>query len=326
MNVTFTTIHGMVQLPPMDARIIPPAEELSVAIPKLQTCPILPPSPQSLPDTPHPGTPSISSPSTRRRRRCSSSSKGHPSQQNATQQPYTNSCVIFSPRPFESLYIERAYLASFLQQQAGKVAELMRQYCAVELQLQNLVGDNGRRKLKKQLTLFKSRVNQAAEQEKAIFSRLGELYVEIQSQETWAHAYTAESPSVASSVCFNPVSYGLPTPLTLMNGNSEHFAPMGYFGDVPQVYEPSYLQQEPTIYGLETVDEVGEELLFGAESSCDSVEFETIPTTPTDVEVPFVQEKDYGSELGEELNDGQFLAVRERRLSLPCIHNVWPEL
>ncbi|KAF9763829.1 hypothetical protein IL306_002998 [Fusarium sp. DS 682] len=270
MNTTFTRIHGMVQLPPMDARITLPPKELSVAIPKLQTCPILPPSPQSLPDTPHPETPSVSSPSTRRRRRRSSSSKGRPLQQNATQQPYTNSRLIFSPRPFESLYIERAYLASSLQQQAGKAAELMRQYCAVELQLQNLIGDNGRRKLKKQLALLKSRVNQAAEQEKAIFSRLGELYVEIQSRETWAQAYTAESPSVASFVCFSPVSYGLPTPSTPLSGNSEHFAPMGYFSDVHLAYEPSYLQQEPTMYALETLDEAGQELLFGAESSCDS--------------------------------------------------------
>ncbi|KAG7411370.1 hypothetical protein LZL87_003029 [Fusarium oxysporum] len=325
MNTAFTTIHSMVQLPPMDARITPPPEELNIAILKLQKCPILPPSPQSLPDTPYPDTPSVCSPSSRRRRRRSSSSKNRLTRESVNQQPYTNSRLIFSPRSFESLYIDRAYLTSCLQQQAGRAADFMRQYCAVELQLQNLVGDNGRRKLRKQLALLKSKVNQAAEQEKAIFSRLGELYVEIQSRETWAQTWTVESPSVASSVCFSPVSYGFTTPLTPLSGTSEHFAPMGYFGDMPQVYEPPYIHQEPTSYGLETVDEAAEDI-FGPESSCDSAESETTPATPTDVVAPFVQEKDYGSELGEELSEERFVALRERRLSLPCFHNAWPEV
>ncbi|KAF4948287.1 hypothetical protein FGADI_9759 [Fusarium gaditjirri] len=307
----------------MDARITPPPEELKNAIPKLQTCPILPASPQSLPDTPDPDTHSVCSPSSRRRRRRSSSSKNRATRESVNQQPYTNSRLIFLPRPFESLYIDRAYLTSCLQQQAGRAADLMRQYCVVELQLQNLTGDSGRRKLKKQLALLKSKVNQAAEQEKAIFSRLGELYVEIQSRETWAQTWTVESPSATSSICFSPVSYGFTTPLTPLSGTSEHFSPMGYFGDVHQVYEPPYVHQEPTFYGLETVDEAAEDI-FGLESTCDTAESETTPATPTDVMAPFVQEKDYGSEFGEELSDERFVALRERRLSLPCLHNAWP--
>ncbi|KAF5550522.1 hypothetical protein FPHYL_9346 [Fusarium phyllophilum] len=295
MKTTFTTTHTMVQLPPMDARITPPPEELNIAIPKLHTCPILPPSPQSLPDTPHPDTPSVCSSSSRRRRRRSSSSKSRPTPESVNQQPYANSY-------------------------------LMAQYCAVDAQLHNLVGDNGRRKLRKQLALLKSKANQAAEQEKAIFSRLGELFVEIRSRETWAKTWTVESPSVASSVCFSPVSYGVTTPLTPLSGTSEHFAPMGYFGDVHQAYEPPYIHQEPTPYGLETVDEAAEDI-FGPDSSCDSAESETTPATPTDVVAPpFVQEKDYGSELGEELSEERFIALRERRLSLPCLHNAWPEV
>ncbi|CVL00920.1 uncharacterized protein FMAN_10179 [Fusarium mangiferae] len=325
MNTTFTKAHSMVQLPPMDARITPPPEELNIAIPKLQACPILPLSPQSLPDTPHPDTPSVCSSSSRRRRRRSSSSKSRPTPESVNQQPYANSRLIFSPRPFEDLYIDRAYLISCLQQQACRATELMTQYGTVEAQLRSLVGDNGRRRLRKQLALLKSKANQAAEQEKAIFSRLGELFVEIRSRETWAKTWTVESPSVASSVCFSPVSYGFTTPLTPLSGNSEHFAPMGYFGDAQQAYEPPYIQQEPTPYGLETVDETAEDI-FGLESSCDSAESETTPVTPTDVVAPFVQEKDYGSELGEELSEERFVALRERRLSLPCLHNAWPEV
>ncbi|KAF4973646.1 hypothetical protein FSARC_124 [Fusarium sarcochroum] len=326
MNATFATIHGMVQLPPMDARITPPPEELSLVIPKLQTCPVLPPSPKSLPGTPYPDTPSVSSQSPRKKqRRRSSSSRNRPPHVDVRQQPQINSRLIFSPRPFESLYVERAYLASSLQQQAARAAELMREYCAVDLQLQNLDGVNGRRKLKKQLSLLKSKVNQAAEQEKAIFSRLGELYVEIQSRETWAQTWTVESPSVATPIGFSPVSYSLSTPTTPLSGSSADFVPMSYFGNLQPVTEPAYLQQEPTVYGLETVDEAGEDLLYGPDSGCESVESETTPATPVDVEIPSVEKNMCGSEMGEEFGDVPFIAVRERRFSLPCIQSAWPE-
>ncbi|KAM0562406.1 hypothetical protein ACHAPJ_002096 [Fusarium lateritium] len=326
MNASFATIHGMVQLPPMDARITPPPEELNLVLPKLQTCPVLPPSPKSLPDTPYPDTPSTSNPSPRKRqRRRSSSSRNRPPRVDVRQQPHANSRLIFSPRPFESLYIERAYLANSLQQQAARAAELMRQYCAVDLQLQNLDGDNGRRKLKKQLSLLKSKVNQAAEQEKVIFSRLGELYVEIQSRETWAQAWTVDSPSVSTPLGYSPVSCSLSTPTTPLSGSSADFIPMSYFGTLQPVTEPAYPQHESTMYGLETVDEAGEDLLYGPDSGCESVESETTPATPVAVETPFVEKKMCGSEMGEEIDDAPFMAARERRLSLPSIQNVWPE-
>ncbi|KAM0346638.1 hypothetical protein ACHAPU_005350 [Fusarium lateritium] len=310
----------------MDARITPPPEELSVFIPKLQTCPVLPLSPRSLPDTPHPGTPSVSSSSQRKkRRRRSSSSRGGSSKTDSKQQAQVNSSLLFSPRPFESLYIERAYLATSLQQQAGQAAQLMRQHCAVEFQLQNLVGDNGRRKLRKQLSLLKSRINQAAEQERAIFSRLGELYVEIQSRETWAQAWTVDSPSVSTPLYFSPVSCGFPTPTSPLGGTSADFTPMSYFGDFHQVAEPAYLQ-EPAMYGLETVHEAGEDVLYDPIPCGKSVESEINPTTPVTIEVLFAEEKDCDSEMESISNDDRCMAVRERRLSLPCLHNAWPEV
>lgn len=309
----------------MDARITPPPEELNVVIPKLQAFPVLPLSPKSLPDTPHPDTSSVSSPSPRKKhRRRSSGSRNRTSKADTKQQAQVNSSLLFSPRPFESLYIERAYLATSLQQQAGRAAELMRQYCAVELQLQNLVGDNGRRKLRKQLSLLKSRVYQAAEQEKAVFSRLGELYVEIQSRETWAQAWTVDSSSVSTPLYFSPVACSFPTPTSPLGGNSADFTPMGYFSDFHQVAEPAYFHQEPTMYGLETVDEASEDLLYDPASSGESVESETTPATPVTAEVPFVEEKnECVPEMAEDLGDGRCMAVRERRLSLPCLHSAW---
>lgn len=325
MSTTFTSLHGMMQLPPMDARITPPPEELNVVIPKLQTFPVLPLSPASLPDTPHRDTSSVASPSPRKKqRRRSSDSRNRTSKADTKQQAQVNPSLLFSPRPFESLYIERAYLATSLQQQAGRAAEFMRQYCAVELQLQSLVGDNGRRKLRKQLSLLKSRVNQAAEQEKVIFSRLGELYVEIQSRETWAQAWSVDSSSVSTPLYFSPVSCSFPTPTSPLGGASADFTPMGYFSDFHQVTEPAYFHQEPATYGLETVDEAGEDPVCDSTSNGESVESETIPATPLTADVPSVDEKnEYVPEMEKNPIDGRSMAVRERRLSLPCLHNAW---
>ncbi|KIL95381.1 hypothetical protein FAVG1_00118 [Fusarium avenaceum] len=325
MSATITSLHGMMQLPPMDVRITPPPEELNVVIPKLQTFPVLPLSPASLPDTPHTDTSSVASPSPRKKRRRSSGSRNHTSKADTKQQAQVNSSLLFSPRPFEGLYIERAYLATSLQQQAGRAAGLMRQYCAVELQLQSLVGgDNGRRKLRKQLSLLKSRVNQAAEQEKVIFSRLGELYVEIQSRETWAQAWSVDSSSVSTPLYFSPVSCSFPTPTSPLGGASADFTPMGYFSDFHQVTKPAYFHQEPAMYGLETVDEAGEDLLYDPTSSGESVESETTPAPPLTADIPSVEEKNE-CVLETEKNpiDGRSMSVRERRLSLPCLHNAW---
>lgn len=326
MNSTVTQGHGIVQLPPMDARITPPPEELNVVIPKLQTYPVFPPSPKSLPDTPYPETPSITSPSPRKRqRRRSSSSRSRSSRSDAKLQPRANSHLLFEPRAFEDLYIERAYLAYSLQQQGFRTSDLMRKYCETEQQLRNLDDNQGRRSLRKQLSLLKCKMSQAAEQEKAIFSRLGDLYVEIQSREMRAQSWTLSSPSVASS-CFSPDSSGFPTPTAPFVGSSADFVPMGYFNNSHHSAGPSYTQPEPEVYGLETVDEAAEDILCGPDSSCASIESETTPGTPFASALPFPKEKnDCGTDFGDELDDTRFLVARERRMSLPCLRHAWPE-
>ncbi|RGP63312.1 hypothetical protein FSPOR_8680 [Fusarium sporotrichioides] len=328
MNTTFTQVHGMIQLPPMDARITPPLEELNVVIPKLQTCHILPPSPKSLPGTPYPETPSTSNPFPRKRqRRRSSSSRSRPSKPDAKQQPQANSRLLFEPRPFENLYTDQAYLTSIFQQQASRASDLMRRYCAVEQQLRNLDGDQGRRKLRKQLSLLKSKMSQAVEQEKIISSRLFDLYVEMQSRETWSQAWTATSPSVESPYCFGPGSYSFSAPTTPLVGSSADFVPMGYFDDFHQTTGPFYASPELALCGLETVDEAAEDLLYGPDSSSASIESETTPATPIAAELPFAEEKnECGSEVGDELDDSRFMVARERRMSLPCLRHTWPEV
>ncbi|KAF4979749.1 hypothetical protein FZEAL_4106 [Fusarium zealandicum] len=336
MNSTITTAHSMMQVPPMDARITPPPEELNIVIPKRQTCPALPESPKSMPDTPQSGFVSASSPSTRKRqRRRSSSSRCRPPKVDVKQQPYSNSNIIFSPRPYENLYVERAYLAGGLQQQSVRAADLIRQYSAVDLQLLNLGGATGQRRLRKQLGLLKSKIHEAVEQEKAIFVRLGELYVEIQSRETWAqtgyqHGWAIDSPSVETPSVYDPMSamfYGLPTPTTPLNAACADFVPMCYFGGLQQIADPSLYQHEPvdTGYGLDTVEEAGEDILYGPDSGCESVESETTPATPVAADAPVAATDECGMGVGEAFEDDRVMAIRERRFSLPCLQTAWPE-
>ncbi|RSL50155.1 hypothetical protein CEP53_008894 [Fusarium sp. AF-6] len=327
MNTTFSTVHNMVQLPPIAARITPPPEELNIIIPKPETRLVIPASPGCITQTPSGVT---ASPSTRRRnRRRSSSSHVRPPRVDVRSVPYNNSHLIFSPRPYESLYVERAYLTSALQQHSSRAANLMRQYSIVESQLQSLPGDKGRRRLRKQLGLLKSRINEAFEQERAIFSRLTELYMEIESRESWMQigyqqqqAWSIDSPSVGTPSVYSPMSYSLPTPTTPLNGACAEFVPMGYFGDAHQLPE-SLLGQEETKagLGLETVDEAGEDLLCRPDSPCESVESDRTPTTPAAADAPSVEATD----LEEASGNVWAMAIRKRRFSLPCLQNAWPE-
>lgn len=210
----------------------------------------------------------------------------------------------------------------------------MRQYSIVESQLQGLPGDKGRRKLRKQLGLLKSKINEAFEQERAIFSRLTELYMEIQSRESWMQigyqqqqVWSMDSPSVGtpsvySPMSYSPMSYSLPTPTTPLNGACAEFIPMGYFGDVHHLPESSLGQEEAKAsLGLETVDEAGEDLLCRPDSPCESVESDTTPATPVAVDAPIIEATD----LEEASGHVRTMAIRKRRFSLPCLQNAWPE-
>ncbi|KAM5345286.1 hypothetical protein ACJ41O_011148 [Fusarium nematophilum] len=335
MDTTFSTIHNLVQLPPIDARITPPPEELNIVIPKPETCPPLPGSPRSMPDTPRPDVSSAASLSIPKKQRRPSGSRSRPPRVDVRQQPSTNNSHVFSPRPYENLYAEQAYLAASLLQQSARAADMMRQYSAVDSQLQSLDGDKGRRRLRKQLGLLRSRINAAVEQQQAIFIRLGEVFVEIQSREAQAahnQAWSIESPSVGTPSVYSamsPMSYGPPTPTTPLNGASMGLIPEGYFGDYQQFVGPSFCQQEPgaeTNYGLETVHEAGEDLPCGPNSGgCESLESDTTPAAPATADAPVPEATECGADIMDALGDARVMGIRERRLSLPCLQNAWPE-
>lgn len=84
------------------------------------------------------------------------------------------------------MYAEQAYLAASLQEQSSKANELLRQYTLLEDELQGMPASRQRRRLRKRLHLVWSQLNRAAEQEKAISVRLGEVYMEVHSRDAWA--------------------------------------------------------------------------------------------------------------------------------------------
>lgn len=325
MEPCLPKLHA-IQLPPMDARITPPPEEMS-PISSANTLSLVSDFPEGMSESTHSGASTPNTLSKKRSRRRTSSSDSRPQLRVLKPLPQQNTNLVFSPRPYENVYHERAYLTGSLQDHSSRAAGLIREYSSIQARLGPLETGKERRRLKKKLSLLKGKINEAVEQEKAIFVRLGELYVEVQSRETWAQAdrvthqrsyswdgYTTSTPSAYGAM--SPMSCGMPTPTTPLNAMSPAFVPGGYFGgyfgDAWQTAEPAiYHQPEVTspIMGLETVDEAGEEMLYSPGMPCEYDTMEEVQDT-------------YQRRVSCDMS---MVPMRERRLSLPCLQNVWPE-
>lgn len=90
-----------------------------------------------------------------------------------------------APRPAQDLLVERSYLVDSLASQGARAADLIQRLSVAE---QTAAAGEGGRRLRKQIALLRNRIAAAADQEKAVIVRLGELYVEMQSRERWARA------------------------------------------------------------------------------------------------------------------------------------------
>ncbi|KAF7564099.1 hypothetical protein G7046_g37 [Stylonectria norvegica] len=321
MEASRPTLHH-IHLPPMDARITPPPEEMSPVFSKDEARHQVP----ELPLTVTTPTYSVSdggstTSSTRRRhRRGTSTSRTRP-RLDVGYQPSPNAQLIFSPRPYENLYVERAYLSSSLQKHEMHRDNLMRYHISALEQMQYLETAKERKHFRKRLSLLKSKMNAAVEQQRAIFNRLGELFVEIQSRESLAQAsqqqwfnsmdsLSIDTPSAYSAM--SPWSYGMHTPITPLNAMSPEFVPQGYFGDAwpPLDAWASHSEMADSKVGLETVDEAAEDMLCssGLDSECYGE--------------GQLKKAGYMRRMSCEIES---LAIHERRLSLPCLQTVWPE-
>ncbi|POR36084.1 Uncharacterized protein TPAR_03709 [Tolypocladium paradoxum] len=238
--------------------------------------------------------------------------------------------AIFRPRPYEEIYAEQAYLTTSLQVQSTKVADLMRRYSCVEIELETMDPSKQRRRLRKQLNLLRSQINGAAEQEKAIFLRLSELYMEARSRDTLGQVHhqqrassrerkgrtesssgttnTSESPTCAQS-----------SPSTALNGAIPEFVPRSQVVEtrasiqaVPKILAsttPSATKSAGPV--LETVDESSED--FACNHGL-SYQYKTAQKMD--------EEEGCSQERVPRLGD--LRKSRENRLSLPSLESLWP--
>lgn len=97
--------------------------------------------------------------------------------------------VTISSPTMEQLGMEQAYLFSSLTSQGQRCTELMRRLTALQEKIETTDGgsisSDQRRKCRKQACLLRSKIADTGEQEKTILNRLGELHVEMQSQDRW---------------------------------------------------------------------------------------------------------------------------------------------
>lgn len=98
---------------------------------------------------------------------------------------------LLAPRPYEEIYHEQAYLATHLQQKTQRIEGLIREYSAAQAQLGRGAEGKTRRRLRKLQNLLRCKLDEASEQERAIFCRMGELYLEQTSRDTWERARIA---------------------------------------------------------------------------------------------------------------------------------------
>ncbi|KAK7415292.1 hypothetical protein QQZ08_012390 [Neonectria magnoliae] len=320
MEHNFPTLQNIAHLLPVDARITPPPEKMEVTLSTALSCAPPSESSESVSETAQSsnGATTANSSATKRHRKRPSISR---SRSDITHGVFPNNNSVFSPRPCENPYTERAYLSASLQLQSAKAADFMREYSMAEAQHQNLGAGKERRRLRKYLGLLRFKINQAVEQERAILARLGELYVEIQSLENWAWAgghgpsfadgSLSEAPSVYTAM--SPISYDMSTPISPLNATSPEFVPQGYFEGHQQLPDTQLGQQEEPADASMTLDTVMEE---GEEPSCNH----ELSHDYVDDEV--VQKTDDADHDSMPWFDAGF---RTRRLSLPCIQTAWPE-
>ncbi|KZL71275.1 pyruvate formate lyase activating enzyme [Colletotrichum tofieldiae] len=140
-----------------------------------------------------------------------------------------------SPNSYEHLYTERAYLTASLKNQGDREVDLMRKLSILQEKIDNGLPSDERRKSRKKTALLKSKIMEAAAQKKAVLLRLSDIYVELQSRETWMQIqsevyerryswWSTDSPGTAYVTTPSDVTSMIPTPLDTV---SPIFFPMG---------------------------------------------------------------------------------------------------
>ncbi|KAF4511661.1 hypothetical protein G6O67_003434 [Ophiocordyceps sinensis] len=240
----------------------------------------------------------------------------------------STSDAIFRPRPYEDIYAERAYLTVSLQVQSNKANELLRQYSWLEDEIQGLTASKQRRRLRKQLNLVRSRLGGAAEQEKAIFVRLSEVCMEVNSRDAWAQA--SRQRVQRRAVLGQPLSQaanratspdGSPRPSTHPNGQSPELTPTdpraaqqpASAQTVPEA-EPASLS--PVMVASEGASHPGNSLLHVTDGGGDKCS--------SDGRMSY-QYQEVAAQFKSWASPSSACRTgRDNRLSLPSLASIWP--
>ncbi|OAA36747.1 hypothetical protein BBO_08026 [Beauveria brongniartii RCEF 3172] len=105
---------------------------------------------------------------------------------------------LLAPRAYEEIYHEQAYLATYLQQKTQRIESIIQEYSQTQAQLERGAEGKTRRRLRKLLNLLRCKLDEASEQERAIFSRMGELYMELNSRDTWERTRSISTADAAA--------------------------------------------------------------------------------------------------------------------------------
>ncbi|TQN71423.1 hypothetical protein CSHISOI_04094 [Colletotrichum shisoi] len=143
--------------------------------------------------------------------------------------------AFMSPNSFEQLYTEKAYLTASLETQGDNEVNLMRRLSILQAKIDNGLPPDERRRSRKKTALLKSKIMETAAQKKTILLRLGDIYVELQSRETWVQVqselyerqrswWSADSPGAAYATTPSDTASMIPTPL---DAASPMFFPTG---------------------------------------------------------------------------------------------------
>ncbi|KAM0323460.1 hypothetical protein ACHAQA_008739 [Verticillium albo-atrum] len=269
------------------------------------------------------------------------SSKNHVDTRGSLSRP-----ALDTPRSFQQLYDEQAYLVASRTAQEQRSRELMRRLAILEDLLNGQCPEDQGRKSKKQASLLKSKIAGAAEQEKAILGRLGEVFVELQNRERWMQVQTetrvasfamqspciiweaVASPSsdmmtpMVSTPVASPPSVWIPTMETQLDAKSPEFIPMGHFQ-----FPPHDLQPQPYPTPLDSEDPISP--LSKRTNEIPGLRVASRPDSKDDLRNHNLAFEYEIKETPKEdvlvfRKAGAERTQHKRRPSLPCLRCMWP--
>ncbi|KAK1700019.1 hypothetical protein BDP55DRAFT_214401 [Colletotrichum godetiae] len=233
----------------------------------------------------------------------------------------------------EQSYTEKAYLMASLSKQNEREIELMRKLSTLQVNVDSGLPSDERRKARKKIALLKSKISDATAQKKAILLRLSDIYVELQSRETWVQIqnelyerrcawWAVDSPGAAAyATTLSDVTSMMPTPF---DAASAVFFPAGCH-PVYNTWDVAAPRFEE--HGYEVYNTVPAELWTNHNQHSDEILAEDLGNHG----LQFMYEE-RAEEPQQDVNEVQdtkpsreiSLLTSSRRDSLPSMKSLWP--